>query len=125
MARSVTLMSDTNTDFNSTGDSVRADSYYGFTDGIHTVAIYMNNFTGRFYVEGTLATTPTADDWFTINLGNSVVDYIDATAHTGVEMRTFQGNFVYLRARIDRSHLTATVNLNLAQGRILKVLLNH
>lgn len=73
MARSIQLMGDTGTNFNSTSDSVRADSFYGFTDGLHTVAIYMNNFTGRFFIEGTLATTPTADDWFTINIGNNVL----------------------------------------------------
>ena len=125
MARSIQLMGDTGTNFNVTSDSVRADSFYGFTDGLHTVAIYMNNFTGRLFIEGTLATVPTDNDWFSINIGNNVVDYMDATAHTGVIAKTFQGNFVYLRGRVDRSYLSVTDNTNLAQGRILKVLLNH
>jgi len=126
MARSIQLMGDTGTNFNVTSDSVRADSFYGFTDGLHTVAIYMNNFTGRLFIEGTLATVPTDNDWFSINIGNNVVDYMDATAHTGVIAKTFQGNFVYLRGRVDRSYLSGVSdNNNLAQGRILKVLLNH
>ena len=50
-----------------------------------------NNFTGRFFIEGSLATVPTEDDWFAINIGNNVVNYMEATAHTGVEAKTFQG----------------------------------
>ena len=116
MARSIQLMSDTGTNFNPTSDSVRADSFYGFTDGLHTVAIYMNNFTGRFYIEGTLATTPTADDWFTINIGNNVVDYLEATVSTGVEA-DFPREFCHLRGRVDRSYLSGvTDNNNLAQA---------
>ena len=46
------------------GDAVPGDSYYGFTDGIHTVAIYGNNLSGRVKIQGTLAQNPTNDDWF-------------------------------------------------------------
>ena len=42
MARkTVTLLSQTGSlELDKVGDAVPGDSYYGFTDGIHTIAIY-------------------------------------------------------------------------------------
>ena len=41
-----------------TSANIPADSYYGFTDGLHTVAFKGNGFTGSLALEATLATTP-------------------------------------------------------------------
>ena len=56
MARkTVTLLSQTGSlELDKTGDETR-DSYYGFTDGIHTVAIYGQDLSGRVKIQGTLA----------------------------------------------------------------------
>ena len=54
-----------------TSANIPADSYYGFTDGLHTVAFKSNGFTGSLALEATLATTPTNDDWFRIPLNGS------------------------------------------------------
>ena len=56
------------TELDTIGAAVPGDSYYGYTDGVHTVAVYGNNFSGRIKIQGTLATTPTEDDWFDILL---------------------------------------------------------
>ena len=40
-----------------TSANVPADSYYGFSDGLHTVAFKGNGFTGSFALEATLATS--------------------------------------------------------------------
>ena len=61
MARkTVTLLPQTGTiELDKTGDAVPGDSYYGFTDGIHTVAIYGQGLSGRVKIQGTLASNPT------------------------------------------------------------------
>ena len=57
-------MADTNKQLNVTSDPLRVDN--GINDGIHTVSIHMINFTGRVYIQATLADDPTEDDWFDI-----------------------------------------------------------
>lgn len=104
MARkTTTLMPNSGTNLDLVGDAVPGDSYYGYTDGIHTVAIYGQNLSGRIRVQGTLATTPTEDDWFDILL--SGLPYKDYTNFTGVEGFTFTANLVFLRATLDRTAL--------------------
>lgn len=105
---------------NFTGEKIQADGYYGYADGLHTVAFYMTNFDGRIYVEGTLASTPVEVDWFGIYL-QATYPYIEYTNKTGVEGYTFQGNFIYLRIRVDRTNL-GSPELN-AVGTLDKVLL--
>ena len=89
-----------------TGTAVPGDSYYGYTDGIHTVAVYGDNLSGRIIIQGTLATTPTEDDWFNILIGG--LPYKDYTSFTGVEGFTFVANLVFLRATLDRTSLGIT-----------------
>jgi len=139
--KSVLMMSNTGRNHNLTGDKMRADGYYGRTDGIHTVQVVVSNFTGSFGVQGTLATEPVEADWFDINLNvnrnvASASPYVsfpinpaDPTGDSGdnaTQAFTFVGNFVYLRAILDRStivepsELSATTEL----GVISKVLLS-
>ena len=88
------------TSLDTTGDAVPGDSYYGYTDGVHTVAVYGNNLKGRIKIQGTLATTPTEDDWFDILLAG--LPYKDYDGFT------FVANLVYLRAKLDRTSLGIT-----------------
>ena len=97
------------------------DSFYGFTDGIHTVAIYGQDLSGRVKIQGTLAQNPTEDDWFDILF--SGLPFRDYTNFTGVEGFTFVANLVYLRASLDRSALGLT-NLQ-TSGYVEKILLNY
>ena len=118
--KSILMMSATGREHNLTGDAIRADGYFGHTDGIHTVQVVVNNFTGDFGVQGTLATEPTESDWFDINLNanwnissaSPKVTYpVNPAAlegggpdgDTSTQAFTFVGNFVYLRAVLDRS----------------------
>ena len=66
--KSVLMMTNTGSNHNLVGAAIRADGYFGHTDGIHTVQVVVNNFTGSFGIQGTLATEPTDADWFDINL---------------------------------------------------------
>ena len=122
MARkTTTLLPYTGVELNVTGDPVPGDSYYGYTDGIHTVAIYGQNLKGRVRIQGTLATNPTEGDWFNILL--SGLPYKDYNGFTGVEGFTFTANLVYLRATLDRDALGIT---DVSQaGYIDKIYLNY
>ncbi len=109
------------TELDTIGAAVPGDSYYGYTDGVHTVAVYRNNFSGRIKIQGTLATTPTEDDWFDILLTG--LPYKDYTNFTGVEGFTFIANLVFLRAKLDRTSLGIT-NFSTA-GTVQKIYLNY
>jgi len=123
--RSVLMLSNTTGKFEVTGPAIRADSYYGYTDGIHTISIHTNNFTGRVRIQGTLSLNPTESDWFDIHLqGQGMCDsvpYIQypkdpakPTALTpqggyigddATDAFTFIGNFTFLRAKVERQYL--------------------
>ncbi len=135
------MLTNTGRNHNLTGDAIRADSYYGRTDGIHTVQVVFSNFTGSFGLQGTLATEPTEDDWFFINLNanqnvssaSPLISYPQNPASptgqigdNGTQAFTFVGNFTYLRAVLDRSDIPEPPELGSTTdlGTIDKVLLS-
>ena len=139
--KSILMMTNTGTEHNQVGDAIRADGYFGHTDGIHTVQVVVNNFTGSFGIQGTLAVEPVEADWFDINLNanwnvssaSPLVTYpVNPAAPTGQDgdnstnAFTFVGNFVYLRAILDRSAIAeAPTNSPTTQlGQIDRVLLS-
>jgi hypothetical protein len=73
------------------------DGYYGYTDGLHTVAVFPNAFVGIITFQGTLATDPADADWFDIP-GITVGDGSTgtSTAVTG----NMTGNFIWVRAKV-------------------------
>ncbi len=131
------MLGDSNGKFEDVGNKVRGDGYFGFTDGNHTVSIHLANFTGRIWIEGSLAQNPrdndlyeqygTDSDWFPISLSISA-PYLDFEGETGSFAYTFKGNFVWLRARLDRSDIDPVPEDNdelALYGTIRKILLNH
>lgn len=48
------------------GDNVRGAGWYGSTTGLHTIAIRVLNFQGQVSVEASIATLPTASDWYSV-----------------------------------------------------------
>lgn len=140
--RSIKMMTNTTGKFEEVGPAVRADSYFGYADGLHTVAVHVNNLTGRFVLQGTLAMEPTESDWFDIYLqgnpcGNEpYVQYPKDPARpttqitggyigdTGVDAFTFMGNFTFLRAKLEREYLGQVDFQNNSLGVIDKVLLS-
>ena len=117
--KSVFMLTNTGTKWNVFGEPVRADAYYGYTDGIHTVQVIYQNFVGGFGLQGTLALDPQPEDWFYIKLNpwgdinTPFITYpIDPFAPTGANggdtgsmATTFIGNFVYLRAVLTRDYI--------------------
>ena len=88
MGQTVQILASTGTNFNLTSDKVRGDSFYGFTDGLHTIAFYLSAFIGKVYLEGTLSTDPAEADWFVINLdgATAAVSYTHLTLTTNREV---------------------------------------
>jgi hypothetical protein len=134
------MMTNTGREHNITGKAVRGDSYYGHTDGVHTVQVFFTNFTGRFGIQGTLVTEPQDGDWFDINLNTSLsvnnttpyaqfpINPLAPTGRdgdTGTLAFTFVGNFTFLRAIVDRSYIPepAENDSTTGLGHIDKVLL--
>ena len=89
----------------------QGDGYYSQVDGVHTVAYHVNNtMTGSIKMQGSLATTPTEDDWFDITGTTFTADQ-----STLVDSKNFTGNFVWVRSKC--TGMTA--------GSVTKILYNH
>ena len=112
--KSILVQSSTGSTMNVTTDKVEGDSYYGYTDGIQTFAVSYTDFKGRVRIQGTLSLEPTDSDWFDIQIqgglpasqgGYKQFPVTGTDGFTGIEAYTIQGNFTYLRVKLDRSYL--------------------
>ena len=76
-------------------DKFKGDGYYSQTDGNHTVAYHVTtSCTGSIKMQGSLATTPTEDDYFDIDGTTFTTDQ-----STTISFVNFTGNFVWVRAK--------------------------
>jgi len=80
-------------------DKAKGDGYYSQPDGVHTVAYQVNSTfahgdDGGIKMQGSLATTPTEDDWFDIAGSTFTADQ-----STLISTANFTGNFVWVRAK--------------------------
>ena len=78
-------------------DKAKGDGYYSQPDGVHTVAYQVaNDFNANATIkmQGTLATTPTEDDW--LNIANTT--FISDTS-TLTSSFNFTGNYVWVRSK--------------------------
>lgn len=76
-------------------DKVKADGYYGNSDGFHTVSyILSSDFVGIIKMQATLASDPIENDWFDID-GTTVGDGSSVVAST---YKNFTGNFIWVRS---------------------------
>ena len=92
-------------------DKVKGDGYYSQTDGLHTVAYHVNApCTGSLKMQGSLATTPTEDDFFDIDGTTFTTDQ-----STTINSVNFTGNFVWVRAKLTSN----------TAGSVTKILFNN
>lgn len=119
LRKSILMLSNTGNKRDVVGEPIRADAYYGYTDGLHSVQVIYQNFIGGFGIQGTLAFNPSPEDWFWMNLKGPTCNnypyliYPQNPLHptgcdggdTGTELFTFIGNFVFLRAVITREYI--------------------
>ena len=74
---------------------IKGDGYFSKPDGVHTVAYQVNStMTGSIKMQGSLATTPTEDDYFDITGTTFTADQ-----STLISTANFTGNFVWIRAK--------------------------
>ena len=102
-------------------DKAKGDGYFSQPDGVHTVAYQVVNlgdstddFLGTVKMQGTLATTPTEDDWFDIT-GTTLT----SDQSTTIASYNFTGNFVWVRAKVETTNLTSNRSM------ITAILLNN
>ena len=98
----------------------QGDGYYSQADGVHTVAYHVSTTLNdddniSLKMQGSLATTPTEDDWFDIDGTTINKDNIDGS--TLVFSKNFTGNFVWVRAKC--------YNWTTASSSVTKILYNH
>jgi hypothetical protein len=112
--KSILVQSSTGSNMNVTTNKVEGDNYYGYSDGLHTFAIKYNAFKGRIIVQATLELTPAETDWFNVQVpggisistgGYKQFPQTGTDGFTGVEGYNIQGNFAWLRVKLDRSYL--------------------
>lgn len=132
---SVPLLDETSLILTKVGKKVRGDGWYGYSDGKHTVAIHTSNFSGRIYIEGSLADEPGDNDWFAIPLdsNNPTQGYVEfshpftlgigRSSPDFVVSYNFSGKFTWVRARLDRTYIfqTATQDQLKTLGSILGI----
>jgi len=99
-------------------DKAKGDGYYSQTDGVHTVAYHPSatindDSTIGLVMQGSLATTPTEDDWFDIS-GTSI-NQTNIDGSTLAFHANFTGNFVWVRAKVS----------GMSAGAVTKILYNH
>jgi len=131
--RSVTIMNATGTEMNKYSDEVKGDSYYGYTDGIHTIQVIYSQFVGRLRIQASLSLEPTESEWFDLvpstTAGRRFNDlgYVQFNADNpadGSEAYTFQGNIAWVRVYMDREHVGDGSTYDNSYGQINSVILS-
>jgi hypothetical protein len=82
-----------------TGTPVPAASYYLSSQNLQTLTWNLVLFLGIIKVQATLVDAPTEDDWFTVYTIDSATIPV---ALTQVSYYNIQGNFVWMRAKIEQ-----------------------
>lgn len=132
---SVTLLDSTTTEINVTGTKQKGAGFSNTIGCNHTVSISVANFIGRIYIEGSLASDPTEQDWFPIKLRGNL-DYLQFPLNpnaptganngdSGVTAWSFSGNYIWIRARVSRDYLRPYPQDTLYVGAVRYILLNY
>ena len=102
-------------------DKAKGDGYYSQVDGVHTVAYQVVNlgdstddFNGTIKMQGSLATTPTEDDYFDISGTTLTSD--QSTTNVAYN---FTGSFVWVRAKVETTNATSNPSM------VTSILLNN
>ena len=137
--RNATILSSTGSNMNMTGMNVKADSYYGYVDGHHTIQLVYNNYIGRLKIQASLSLNPAETDWFDLQettVYGSVTDqttgynpagYIQFNANdpaNGSQAYSVTGNFAYIRVNMDRAHVGDGTTYDPSYGQITQAILS-
>jgi hypothetical protein len=131
---SVVLLPTTGSQINLTGEKQKGAGYSNWSGTSHTVSVTCTNFVGRIYLEASLATDPAETDWFGIPF-NGTLTYVQYPLNpfrptgsiqgdTGTSSFEFVGNYVWVRARLDRTYLNPQPIDTSTVGSVDEILLN-
>jgi len=88
-----------------TGNSQPAAAYYLGNQDLQTVNMKLSNCTGNIIIEASLATAPGSSDWFKVHElianANAAPNSAPQLASNAAVYTNIQGNFVYMRAKIE------------------------
>lgn len=125
-------MSATGSAMNSYSTETPGDSYYGYTDGLHTVQVTYSQFVGRLRIQVTLSLTPSDSDWVDIlpeiTAGTSFnpagyVQFNSNAPGNGSEAYSIRGNFSFIRLYLDRRHVGDGTTYDSSYGQIARAIL--
>jgi hypothetical protein len=85
------------------------DGQYYYTDGSMTAAVYCCDFTGNFYIDGSLAPVPSDTDWFPVLISEQYGHW-EFKHFTGIESFVFTGALMWVRFRYLPSPLNYATN---------------
>mgnify|MGYP006080899983 FL=1 len=137
--RNATILSSTASNMNMTGMNVKADSYYGYVDGHHTIQLVYSNFVGRLRIQASLSLNPAETDWFDLqdttvfgsvtdqSTGYNPAGYIQFNSNDpadGSQAYSVTGNFAYIRVKMDRSHIGDGTTYDPSYGQINQAILS-
>jgi hypothetical protein len=131
---SVTLLDTTTGKVNAVGQQTPGAGYNSTIGSLHTVSITVSNCIGRVYIEGSLAANPSDNDWFPVQL-KPQKDFIEFPqdrnkptgangGDTGTVAFSFAGNYIWVRARLNRDYLIPYPTDDQFVGQVEKILLN-
>jgi hypothetical protein len=78
-------------------DKQKGAGYHGIRGGTHTVVYQLENYIGTILIQGTLAEIPGESDW--VDIDATLIENEDSSNMTTATSRSFQGNFMWLRAK--------------------------
>jgi hypothetical protein len=93
-----------NGDYRFISDKLKGDGYYNASDGLHTVTYTVSaGFLGTLTMQATLASMPGDGDWFSVSNTTVVYNNVNGIpATTTTNYVNFTGNFVWVRAQVDK-----------------------
>jgi hypothetical protein len=136
--KSVQMMSASSINMNKYSTELKGDSYYGYTDGYHTIQVQYSNYVGRLRIQATLVLEPTSSDWFDIVIdannglyagstpwnADGYVQFNASAPATGSEAYSFYGNFAWVRVYMDREHVGDGSTYDTSYGQISRAILS-
>lgn len=131
---SILLLDTTSGKINVTGLKQKAAGYNNSIGNSHTVSITLDDFIGRVWIEGSLSADPQEGDWFPIPLGRGVpylqypIDPARPTGQTGdsgTYPYSFVGNYIWVRARVDRTYLVPPPVVPDYVGAVMRIWMNY
>ena len=136
--RSITIMGSSGSEMNKYSEVAKGDSYYGYTDGLHTIQVTYAEYVGRFRIQATLSLEPEESDWFDLVIDplnglyigsnpwneDGYIQYNANEPATKSEAYTFKGNFTFIRTFMDRKHIADGETYDTSYGQITRVILS-